>query len=230
MVVLLLGCAACGVAVAEPDRESLLEAWEAHVISLPGTATLESTGDGVYQFEDTDLPYKGELRIVGALVRSTPSTDIDAEYTRVGMVDFQLVDLPAERLSSQSYYYWLTDRQMLYYFEEEQRWVDSVTYQALITEQYSSDPSSGTISLLFRYGIWVPLIALLGFVLIAFNRQVKKSRGLMDETAAINQRARENIDRAAKLQDEMLESARQSRELQAENNEILKQILSAMKR
>ena len=91
-------------------------------------------------------------------------------------------------------------------------------------------PSFGALSFMVNYGIWILLIALVIFVFVGLNRQTKKARALMDETAAINQQARENLDRAAKMQDEGLAIARESRDLQSETNELLRQMLDAGRR
>lgn len=229
-VAALLGLLAATAALAEPDRDSLIEAWETYVAGLPGTVVLEEVEDGVYRYEDTDLPYEGQLKLVGALVRSAEINGMETDFSHFGMVDFELPDLPVERLSSQSYYYWLADRQTLHYLVQEQRWVDPATYQRLLTEQYTGATSFGVMTFMMNYGIWVLLIGLLLFVFIAFNRQTRKARGLMDETAAINQQARENLDRAASMQDEVMQISRQSRDLQSENNKLLKEILETMQR
>ncbi|MDH3546991.1 MAG: hypothetical protein OEN22_07810 [Gammaproteobacteria bacterium] len=217
-------------ALAEADRESLIEAWESYVAALPGTAGFEIVGENVYRIEDADLPYAGELRLVGALVRPAESTGIDTGFTHFGMVDFELVDLPVERLSSQSYYYWAADRQTLHYSEDEQRWVDPVTYQRSITERYGRGTSFGTLTFMLNYGIWLLIIVLVVFGIFAVSRQARKARAMMDETAAINQKARENIDRAAGLQDEVIVIAREARDLQAENNKLLQKLLEVMQR
>lgn len=217
-------------ALGAPDRESLIAAWETHIRSLPGTVSLEAVGDGVYQFHDTELPYDGELRIVGSLVRPVESTGYETGFSHNGMLDIELTDVPIERMSSQVYYYWLSDRQSLYYSDDEQRWVDPATYQASVAETYRGGGSFGALSFMLNYGIWVLLIALLVFVFVAVGRQAKKARSLMDETAAINQKARENIDRAQSLQDEILVIARETRDLQSDNNQLLKKMLEALER
>ena len=111
-----------------------------------------------------------------------------------------------------------------------QRWVDTAAYQASISDIYSGGSSFGALSFMLNYGIWVILIGLLVFSFIAIGRQAKKARSLMDETAAINQKARENIDRAEGLQDEVLTIARETRDLQSDNNALLKQMLDALKK
>ncbi len=227
---LLVGVFATQPALGEAGRESLLEAWAAYVAGLPGTKEFEQVGDGNYRIDDTDLPYAGEIRIVGALVRPAETGGVQTGFSHFGMVDFELVELPVERFSSQSYYYWLSDRQTLYYSADEQRWVDPQSYQASLAESYDFGGSFGVLSFMLNYGIWVLLIALILFVFIGVNRQAKKSRALMDETAAINRQARENLDRAASMQDEVLAIARDSRDLQIESNELLRRLLDASQR
>ena len=229
-IILLVGALATHYARAEPNRDSLVEAWEAHIAARPSTVIFESVGDGVYRLEDSDLPYEGELKVVGALVRSADTAGYDTGFNYLGMVDFQLSDMPADRMSSQVYYYWLSDRQTLHYSEAEQRWVDTADYQASISDIYSSGSSFGALSFMLNYGIWVIIIGLLVFTFVAIGRQAKKARSLMDETAAINQKARENIERAEGLQDEVLAIARESRDLQSENNALLRQLLDTLRK
>lgn len=230
-LILLLLCSIVGHDVlAQPDRDSLLEAWEAHIASLPGTARFEAIGGSAYRFEDTDLPYDGELTIVGVLVRPAESAGFETGYSHTGLVDFRLTEMPEDRLSSQVYYYWLTDRQTLHYSKAEARWVDTTTFQKSITNMYNSGTSYGGLSFMLNYGIWIFLIALIIFVFIAVGKQAKKARSLMDDSAAINEKAKANIDRAEGLQDELLTIARENRDLQSENNELLRKMLEAMSR
>jgi hypothetical protein len=230
LVVLAFGALAVTDASADANRDSLIEAWEAHIAGLPGTVRFEPVEDGVYEYEDRDLPYQGKVTIDGALVRPAESPGYETGYSHIGMVDFRLTDLPPERLSSQVFYYWLNDRQTLHYSDIEQRWVDTATFQDSIANMYSSDNAYGALSFMLNYGIWVFLIALITFVFIAVARQTKKARSLMDDSASINEKARQNIDRAEGLQDEILSIARQSRDLQSENNALLKQMLEALKK
>lgn len=214
---------------AEPDRQSLIDAWEARIASLPGTLLFEPIGDGIYRFSDSDLPYEGELKLTGALVRPADSAGYDTGFSYLGMVDFRLTDMPADRMSSQVFYYWLSDRQTLHYSDAQQRWVDTATYQASISEIYGGATSYGPLSFMLNYGIWVFLIALIVFVFLAVGKQTKKARTLMNDSAAINQRARENIDRAEGLQDRILALAEETRDLQAENNQLLRQMLDSLR-
>lgn len=229
LIALLLAVFASQGAFAAPDRESLVSAWEAHVAGLPGTELLEKTGDDTYRYKDTDLPYDGELKLLGVLVRPSESAGFETEFTHFGMVELELTDMPVERLSSQVYYYWLADRQTLHYSGTTDKWVDAAAYQASISDLYGGGPSLGALSFMFKYGIWLALFALLLFVFIAFGRQTRKASAMMDETAAINQMARENLDRAEAMQDEVLAIARETRDLQKEGNELLRKMLDSMR-
>ena len=51
----LLGLFLSAGVLADADKDSLLEAWEEHVRILPGTISLEATGDGTYRLQDEDL-------------------------------------------------------------------------------------------------------------------------------------------------------------------------------
>ncbi len=217
-------------AFAEADRDSLVVAWEAHIEGLPGTESFEKTADGVYRYVDTDLPYDGELKLLGALVRPAESAGIETDFSHFGMVEFELTDMPVERLSSQVYYYWLADRQTLHYSKSAQEWVDASAYQESITDLYGGSPSFGALSFMLNYGIWILLIGLLIFIFVGFNRQTRKARSLMDETADINDKARQNLDRAEAMQDEVLSIARETRDLQKESNELLVKMLQALQR
>lgn len=228
-LIAVFGVLATPAASADASRESLIEAWETHFASLPGTTHFEALGDNVYQLHDTDLPYTGEVTIVGALVRATESVGYETGYSHTGMVDFRLADLPEERLSSQVYYYWLADRQTLHYSEAEQRWVDTATFQQSITHMYDNSETFGALYFMLNYGVWIVLILLAIFGIVAIARQAKKARSLMDDSASINEKARENIDRAEGLQDELLAIAREARDLQAENNALLRQVLEAFR-
>jgi len=217
-------------ALADADRESLVAAWEAHIAGLPGTESFEKTADDVYQYKDTDLPYEGELKLLGVLVRPSESAGFETDFTHFGMVDFELTDMPVERLSTQLYYYWLADRQTLHYSESAQEWVDAAAYQESITDFYGGTTSFGALSFMLNYGIWILLIALAIFLFVGVGNQARKARALMDDSAEINEQARKNLDRAEAMQDEVLAIARETRNLQKESNELLARMLQALQR
>ena len=146
------------------------------------------------------------------------------------MVEFRLTDLSEGRTESQSYYYWLSDRQMMYYDGNQGVWLNTAEYRDSFNDMYDVPGSWGLLSFMLNYGIWIVLLALFIWIFTGLNKQNKKARALMDDGANINQLARENLERSAKLQDELLESARKSQQLNMESNELLKEILAELRK
>jgi hypothetical protein len=228
LLLAMLALVAAAGSQASPDRDGLIDAWEAHVASLPATAEFERLDDGRYRLVDEDLPYSGELTIVGALVRPLDTAPYDDRISHTGMVEFRLDDLPDERRASQSYYFWLEGRQTLFYSQLEDRWVDMAGYQAAYASDYD-DVGLGPLSFMLNWGIWILLIGFFVFVFIAVGRQGRKAKTLMDQTAAINEKANANLDRSDKMQDEVLAIAREARDLHAEGNALLKEMLETLR-
>jgi len=224
-VLILLACSTMSQAAA--DRESLLAAWETHLRQMPSTVVLEAEGDGAYHFEDSDLPYDGTLRVISAIVRSSEVAGYDSGFPAMGIVEFWLDDLPEERLGSQGYYYWLADRQMLHYLEAEDRWIDASAYQQLVASELHDNLPYSTSSWLLGNGIWILLVALIVFAFVTLRASQRKARKLMDETADINRKARENLDRSERMQQEVLAIAGESRDLHRETNGLLRKLLAA---
>lgn len=225
----LAAVAALPCAAAEPVRDDLVAAWETHVRSLPSTVRIEPRDGDTWFLEDTDLPYSGEVRLTGAIVRPAETVPQSADFTHMGLVEVELTGLAPERRASQSYYYWLADRQSLYYSVAREAWVGAAAYQRALTEAYEPGYRLGPLSFMLNYGIWIVLLGLIGFVVWLIVRQSAKARSLMDDSADINRRARENIERSAELQAELGDIARQSRDLQAENNALLRELVSLLK-
>ena len=229
-IIALIAVSITATSHAAPDRESLIEAWEQRVAEFPATEEFEALGDDRYRLKDTSLPYEGEIALIGVLLQPIESPDYSAGFSTMGMVEFDLADLPAERKASQSYYYWLNDRQTLYFSEDEQRWLDSAAYTRALTASYDPPISLGVMSFMLNYGIWVLLIALVVFIFIGFKRQTGKAHELMDDSADINRKARENLDRSEAMQNEILEITRESQKLHRETNRLLAEILVKLQR
>ena len=231
LIVLAALAAATTALAAAPDRDGLIGAWEAHLRALPSTKVLEPRGEQTWFLEDTDLPYRGEIRLAGALVRPADNIGGAGDFTHMGLVELQLTDLTDAQRATQSYYYWLSDRQTLYYSESAQEWLGTAAYQQALNDLYRpSRISLGPLSFMLNYGVWFLLVGLIVFVVVLIVRQSGKARALMDDSAEINRRARENIERGAELQAELSELARQSRDLQAENNALLRELIDTLRR
>ncbi len=229
-IVAFLGVMLMTPTFAEPTRDALVEAWETHMASLPGTVEFEASGDESWRIKDENLPYEGNLELVGVVVRPAEELGDFSDFTHTGMVEFRLTDLSEGRTESQSYYYWLSDRQMMYYDGNQGVWLNTAEYRDSFNDMYDVPGSWGLLSFMLNYGIWIVLLALFIWIFTGLNKQNKKARALMDDGANINQLARENLERSAKLQDELLESARKSQQLNMESNELLKEILAELRK
>ena len=227
LLVLLLSSTALADA---PDRASLINAWEDTLRSLPSTTKLESTGENTYEFRDSEIDYAGELVVTGALIRPSDSYGFETEFTHFGMVEFELTDLPPERLASQLYYYWLSDRQTLHYSSKDGAWLNTSAYQQSLSPGEGLGISFGPLAFMMNYGIWILLTAVVLFVFLSLGKQQKKAKSLMDDSADINRMARENLERADAMQKELVAIARESQALQKQNNVLLERIASAVEK
>lgn len=226
-LLLLLSSAALA---SEPDRASLIAGWEEAMRSLPSTIALEVTGDGTYRFEDSEIEYAGELVVSGALIRPSENYGVETEFTHFGMVEFELTELPPERLASQLYYYWLSDRQTLHYSSESNAWFSTKAYQQSFKPGEPFGLSLGPLTFMANYGIWILLVAVLILVFVSLGRQQRKAKSLMDDGADLNRKARENLERAEEMQKEVVAIAREAHELQKQNNALLERIASAVEK
>ena len=110
LIVLAALAVATTALAAAPDRDGLIAAWESHLGALPSTKVLEPRGEQTWFLEDTDLPYRGEIRLAGALVRPADNVGGAGDFSHMGLVEIQLTDLTDAQRATQSYYYWLSDR------------------------------------------------------------------------------------------------------------------------
>lgn len=227
----VLACAflATSALAAEPVRDDLLAAWEAQFESLPETTAFEKLEEGRYRLSDSSLPYDGALEVVGSVIRRSDVLSANFPVTHTGFVEFRLTDLPAERLQTQSYYYWAADRQSLYFSEETESWISPADYQSLLNDAYSRPANAGG-GFLFDYGLWLVLIVVLIFGIVVIGRHSRKARALMDDAGDINRQARENIERSAVLQKEIVELSRRSIDLHGETNVLLQEIRDEISR
>lgn len=213
---------------AEPDRGALLAAWADYMAANPDTEAFEPIDSSRFRLTDSSLPYDGEIRVLGAIVRTIDDFGADLPFSHTGFVEFELTDLAEERRQTQSYYYWIADRQTLYFSVDEGRWMTPADYQAAFRDQLVPEGSSSFFYLI-RYGIWLLLIPALLLAIFFVGKQANKARKLMNEAAEINQQARQNIERSAALQEEVINISRQSLELHSETNRLLEDIRSGLK-
>ncbi len=223
-------CTSIAANAAEPNRQALIDAWSEYMPTTPGTLEFEPRGDETYFIKDENLPYEGELRIIGAVVRPIEIGAGGASFTHLGLIEFELVGLAEDLRESQSYYYWLADRQSLYFSEADRAWLGSAAYSAAFQDYYVNETSFELLSFMLNYGIWILLIVLVVWVFAALRKHSREARALMDDSASINDQARENLDRSEKMQKEIIEISRRTLELQESNNRLLEDIRDSLKR
>lgn len=210
---------------AQPDKASLLDAWETRIVELGGT--LDPQPDDTYLLTDDSLPYEGTVVVVSTLIRAAPEQSYgDVQVSHSGIVEFRLEDLPVERTGSQLYYYWLTDRQNFQFLDDSQEWISQSQYNNLL--QNSRGSSYSALSWFVNWGFWIVVLILVIWLAVFLGRSQKKAKSLMSDSADINNLARENIERSAELQAEMAGLARKNAQLMEDNNVLLRQILESV--
>ena len=228
LIFLAISLLATTVAIAEPDKQSLLAHWESAMREQG--VDLDRLDDGTYRLTDTELPYEGRVSIVGTNVRAAESVGPSGQPSYTGFVDFDLLDLPDRLRQSQLYYLWLAERQQYYYNDETQQWGSA---DEVWNAQTKGSAWQTFKRLLFRWG---PLLILLFVVLVFIRvirfvmRQQKNARALIDDSADINKTARENLERARELQEEHIKIARENAEVVKSNNELLREMLTVLRK
>lgn len=212
-----------------PDRAALLEGWAAHMANLDATHTFEQVDEDSWYLEDNELPYTGQINVVGTTVRPMEYGGFESGFSAFGIVEMELVELPETRRQAQTVIYWLNDRQMLYFLDEEQRWVNSAAYQQALAETFDEDYYYSPYGWVYDYGFSLFLIGVVIVAFIFFSRQVNRASAIQEEARVINQKALENIERSKKVQDESIAISRELRDIQVENLELLKDIRDALK-
>ncbi|MEM9301746.1 MAG: hypothetical protein AAGE01_06525 [Pseudomonadota bacterium] len=201
---------------AEPDRASLLEAWEQ---SFGPEATLTIAADGSYTLSEPNLGYEGPVTVVAASISDYALGDYGPAVSHQGIVDFRL-EVDDALAESVVYYTWKSARQHFYFHTEEQRWIDQQAFNALFQASHGNVWWEALVNI-------SGLLVLPGICLVALffvGRQMFKAKGLMSDSEDINRKARENIEAAGKLQAEQRENQQELMTLARRQVELLEEI------
>ncbi len=210
------------------SKAALLKAWEQNQKSQPTTIRFEKTKDNsIYNFETTLFPYKGKVVVHNVLIHE------DIEYYGayearesaeiVGIIEAELIDAP-ERFTNTLYEsigVWQKQNKMLF-FNDTQKWMtasqwrEESQWKEITGTAQSSDNQCGYNSSITKknkkyteiFLNFLPLLLLLVFFVF-----------LMKNTKKCQQSHTEKIDLSLERQQEALD-------LQKEQNQLLKQILS----
>jgi len=219
------------LACAAPGRAGLIKAWEA---AMGRDGTLAAQPDGSYRYHNEAIGYDGAVHIVSAIVRTDGFEEIgQADMTAMGTVDFDLVDMPERPKDSMAsgLMMWKAERQSFIYDDKPQAWQ---TASEWAKSHYEHADGVGyphpSLRWVLDYLIPAGLVALLVFLFLWLSRAQRQSKSTMKDASEINRVARENVERAAKLQDEQKARMEESLALARRNTELLESILDELRK
>lgn len=202
---------------AAPSQAGLLEAWEKSLRADPNTEILERTAEKTYHFKTRLFPFDGELKVLNALIQSTPEGEYTPEFA-FGNVEIELVGFSQEMMTkyAQSYGYWL-QHNTLYFDHEDGRWLDAKEYRSILPRRMKKSYDSPW-SWLSRNYFWIILAVLSLFLWRLAQRSGKQMKSAMSRQDEVMEHSRKSMAIAEK-----------SIELQMDSNRVLKEILEILK-
>ncbi len=218
------------LACAAPDRAGLIKAWEA---AMSRDGSLAAQPDGSYRYHNEAIGYDGAVKIVSAIVRTDGIEETaQSGMTAMGTVDFDLVDMPAQPkdLMASGLMMWKAERQSFIYDDKPQAWLTTAEWAKLHYDADGDGYPRRPLRWLLEYAIPAGLVALLVAVFVWLSRAQRQSRSTMKDASEINRVARENVERAAKLQDEQKARMEESLALARRNTELLESILEELRK
>lgn len=196
---------------AAPTEESLIEAWENVQKKDPETVVFENLSPGSYRFKTERFPFDGELKVLNITIDERME-GYDYGFI-MGVVEVELVDLPEDFLDKYSYSYstWIQNN-MLYYDEENGKWLSTKEYYGQIKEKipsgYFMDVLNYAPSAIFFFFIFIVLI----FVFTVYRRNKKY------------------LDFSYDLSKKQMDIVEESHRLSKKNYKVLSEILKELKK
>lgn len=227
LLLLLVPALAC----AAPDRAGLIKAWEA---AMSRDGSLAAQPDGSYRYHNEAIGYDGAVKIASAIVRTDGVEEIaQPDMTAMGTVDFDLVDMPARPKDSMAsgLMMWKAERQNFIYDDKQQAWLTTAEWaKANYDEADGVGYPRSSLRWVLDYLVPIGLVALLVAVFVWLSRVQRQSRSTMKDAFEVNRVARENVERAAKLQDEQKARMEESLALARRNTALLESILEELRK
>lgn len=203
---------------AGPDKQALLEAWEAAQLDDPQTLIFEKVADKRYTFQTDRFPYEGEITVLNLSISDMGYPAADGETTIMGVVEVELAGVDDEfyRKYWNSYSNW--QQSNIFYWERKAgEWVPAVDWEAGQSASYQSSWFDTWI--MGNLSLWIPLVVLFIFLILfggKASRQMKQAMGAQH--------------RAIEAQDTSLHLMEQAMELSREQNRLLGEILAELKK
>jgi hypothetical protein len=212
--VLMLAAGGATAQVAEPNRDSLLAAWEALQRDDPQTLQFEKIEDGRYRYQTERFPFDGTVRVLN-LVIDDRMLDYGAGGV-MGVVEVDLEEVSDEFRRQYAYSIGLWHGANTLYFDGETgEWVTANDWQSSMVDQYSD------VSWYARYSdyLWLLLLAIMVLLVLWLSRRA--ARQLKIATAAQDKALAEQ-ERAIRLTEEAIEISRDSNRVLKEIRDLLK--------
>jgi len=213
--VLLILSAPALAQIVEPNRQSLLEAWEAGLRGDPQTLFFEKLEDHRYRWSTERFPFDGVIRVLNLVI-----DDRSFEYAAsgvVGVVEAELEGVSDDFRRQYAYSIGLWHGANTLYFDREAgEWQSAAEWQSSIAEQYSDG------GWLARFSGWMWVIFLAIMVVVVSWLARRASRQMKTATAAQDKALAEQ-ERAIRLTEDAIEISRDSNRVLKEIRELLKE-------
>lgn len=211
-------------------KESLIAAWEINIKNLPTTKIFEKQSDGVYKFETTLIPYKGEIKIHNVIVDKDielySDYRLDDEDLIKGVIEAEIVG-PKEKCDlfpigcralennntlyfSDSSNSWLKEKEMIAVIEAKENAEEAQSGSGEIEKKASKDYKESLIL--------IGVLAFFIFIIILSIRQSNRQKAYFDKY-------NKHMDIIEERSLKSFEIMEKSISIQSQQTELLKQIL-----
>lgn len=220
-------------AAAVPDRASLVAAWEA---AMRHGGTLEAGEAGHYRYHSDELGYDGGLMLVAVVVRAGEPAPLAGEGVDAsGTVEFSLDALTPAQREARSIAFWKSQHEQFFHDAASGQWLTSADWALTRYRDADGGVDSGGVEsgavqgfLREHFGT-LALLVILVVSLWFMSRGQGQVKAQLDEAREINRIARENVERAAQLQEEQRALVHEAVELERRSLATLEAILAELR-
>ncbi len=203
------------------DRQDFLKAWESVQKNSSEVRDFSSIKDNYYHIKFKNLPFEGELHVLAYEVEDMPSPMDSLTYSKMGYVEYELVGAPADMRSkyARTFQKWAKNN-TLYFDEKLSKWDSYEEFSQQLMNGNGMDKVALYPSLLTFFDYWDYLLIVI--LIYFFFSQIVNSKRAKD-SVAMQKKALEDMERNKVWM-------QQSIEMQKQNNQLLADILEAMKK
>ncbi len=206
-------------------KKSFTEKWEQHQKNLPTTILFEKTPEpNIYNYETTLFPYKGKLKLLNVVIDHKNQTyyygsyDISDNATYIGIAEIELLNAPQGFLDKYNHSSKIFEmQQFLFIKDDNNKWITEEEWKNIdnISNPSVTKSNSNKYCKLKKIGAdLIPLLALIIFLICIVLWSRKKQNNYMAK-----------YDLSLKRQEESMDIARKSIQLQTEQVVLLQKLL-----